>query len=135
MSLPAGLPRPFFVDRSLGRIKVPRILRAAGLGLVTLAEHYGTPADEAVADVDWLQLAGGSAWPVLMKDAAILTNPAELQALRANNVQCFCLADQRLPAYRMAAWYLNALEGVAIACQSAGPFVYRVSETGLAAIA
>lgn len=42
---------PFvFVDRSLGRIIVPRLLRAAGIALITLAEHYGMPEDEAVED-------------------------------------------------------------------------------------
>jgi hypothetical protein len=30
-----------FIDRSLGRIEVPRLLREAGLRLVTLAERYG----------------------------------------------------------------------------------------------
>jgi len=38
----------FFVDRSLGRIRVPGRLRANGWYLTTLAEHYGIPADE-----DW----------------------------------------------------------------------------------
>lgn len=40
---------PFvFVDRSLGRVKVPTLLRAAGIELVTLADYYGQPADEDV---------------------------------------------------------------------------------------
>ena len=42
MPHPDGLPE-LFLDRSLGRIKVPRLLREAGLNLVTLAEHYGVP--------------------------------------------------------------------------------------------
>ena len=41
MSHPAGLP-DLFLDRSLGRINVPGLLRAAGLRLTTLIEHYGT---------------------------------------------------------------------------------------------
>lgn len=42
---------PFvFLYRSLGRIQVPRLLRARGVELVTLAEHYGVPADEKVED-------------------------------------------------------------------------------------
>ena len=45
MSHPDELP-DLFIDRSLGRIKVPALLRAEGLRLVTLAEHYGVPADE-----------------------------------------------------------------------------------------
>ena len=57
MSHPDALP-DLFLDRSLGRIRVPEILRAAGLRLTTLAEHYGVPEDERVADADWLTLAG-----------------------------------------------------------------------------
>ena len=49
MPHPDGLPE-LFLDRSLGRIKVPQLLRDAGLNLVTLAEHYGVPTDESVAD-------------------------------------------------------------------------------------
>jgi PIN like domain len=59
VSHPDALP-DLFLDRSLGRIKVPRLLREAGLRLVTLAEHYGVPADEIVADEEWLELAGNS---------------------------------------------------------------------------
>jgi hypothetical protein len=59
VSHPAGLP-DLFLDRSLGRIKVPALLRAAGLRLKTLSERYGIPADEAIADQDWLELAGWS---------------------------------------------------------------------------
>jgi PIN like domain len=58
---PDGLPG-LFLDRSLGRRQVPDLLRAAGLQLQTLAEVYGIPADEDVADVDWLELAGRRGW-------------------------------------------------------------------------
>ncbi len=51
MSHPAALP-DLFLDRSLGGIKVPGLLRDAGLRLVTLSEHYGVPADERVADTE-----------------------------------------------------------------------------------
>lgn len=49
--MPTPEPQPkFFLDRSLGRVAVPALLRAAGWNLVTLAEHYGVPNDEQVAD-------------------------------------------------------------------------------------
>jgi len=66
---PAALPE-LFVDRSLGRKKVPAILRGAGLSLRTLAEVYGVPADQNIQDVDWLEHAGTNGWTVLMKDAS-----------------------------------------------------------------
>lgn len=51
MSHPDGLP-DLFLDRSLDRIVVPNPLRAAGLRLVTLDEHYGIPDDEDVTGED-----------------------------------------------------------------------------------
>ena len=47
----------FFIDRSLGRKAVPEALRSSGWQLITLAEHYGMPADERVADTEWIQEA------------------------------------------------------------------------------
>jgi hypothetical protein len=41
------VPGPlFFVDRSLGRVRVPALLRESGWALVTLSEYYGVPQDE-----------------------------------------------------------------------------------------
>ena len=47
----ASAATELFIDRSLGRIQVPGLLRAAGLRLTTLAERYGVPVDETVSDV------------------------------------------------------------------------------------
>lgn len=125
MSHPDGLPE-LFLDRSLGRIKVPRLLRDPGLRLVTLAEHYGIPADEKVADEEWLQLAGESAWAVFMKDTRIRYNPAEREAVMAHAVQCFCLPSQSLSADDMAARFLDNLDAITTACAEPGPFIYAV---------
>ena len=97
MSPPAGLP-DLFLDRSLGRVEVPRLLRAAGLRLVTLAEHYGVPLDETVEDDEWLRLAGTQGWVVFMKDKGIRRNPRERAVVSAFSVRCFCLTRQGLPA-------------------------------------
>src|SRR5579862_7600709 len=72
----------FFVDRSMGRIEFPRLLRAAGVELVTLAEHYGIPADERVEDVTWLADTSRLDWPVIAKDERIRRRPAERRAVR-----------------------------------------------------
>lgn len=125
MSHPDGLPE-LFLDRSLGRIKVPRLLRDAGLRLVTLAEQYGIPADEDVADEEWLQLAGERAWAVFMKDTRIRYNPAEREAVTAHAVQCFCLSSQSLSADDMAARFLDNLDAITTACAAPGPFIYAV---------
>lgn len=54
MSQPEHPPR-YLLDRSLGRRAVPEALRADGWDLITLAEHYGMPADEQVADTEWIE--------------------------------------------------------------------------------
>jgi hypothetical protein len=58
------------LDRSLGGVAVPTLLRAAGLTVHTLVEVYGSRADE-VADAEWLGYAGQRGWPVLLKDQRI----------------------------------------------------------------
>ncbi len=125
MPHPDGLPE-LFLDRSLGRIKVPRLLREAGLNLVTLAEHYGVPTDESVADEEWLALAGQQGWAVFMKDTRIRYNPAERAAVREHDVRCFCLSSQSLSGEEMADRFLDNLEAIVAACTEAGPFIYVV---------
>lgn len=127
---PAGLP-PLFLDRSLGRRQVPELLRAAGIQLQTLSEVYGIPADEDVADVTWLELAGSRGWPVLMKDERIRYRAAERDALVAHGVKAFCLTSGNLRAVEMAQHFLTVLDQIADACALSGPFLYAVSGRGL----
>ncbi|MDE0116598.1 MAG: hypothetical protein OXT07_08270 [bacterium] len=125
MPHPDRLP-DLFLDRSLGRIKVPELLRAAGLRLVTLAEHYGIPADEDIADEEWLRLASSQDWVVFMKDTRIRYNRRERDVVRVYSVRCFCLSSQQLNADDMAARYLDNLDVITRACQEPGPFIYAV---------
>jgi hypothetical protein len=127
VSHPAGLP-DLFIDRSLGRIQVPGLLRAAGLRLVTLADHYGTPADQNVADTTWLAEVGQRGWVALMKDENIRRNRAERLAVKQHAVRCFCLTRQSLTAQEMASRFLRNLSAMERACSQPGPFIYAVYE-------
>ena len=127
MSHPDGLP-DLFLDRSLGGIKVPALLRAAGLRLVTLSEHYGIPADERIHDEEWLELAGRRDWTVLMKDTQIRHNKAERAAVQHHRVRCFCLTRQDLSGQAMAERFLEHLDAIAAACAEPGPFIYAVHQ-------
>jgi len=131
VSHPTGLP-DLFVDRSLGRHKVPSILRAAGLQLTTLAEYYGVPADEQVADVTWLTDASANGWICLMKDSAIARNDAEKNTVIAVGARCFCLARQSLSGEVMAGWFLAALDEMThVVATTPPPFIYAVDRGGL----
>lgn len=124
MSHPEGLPR-FFLDRSLGAIQVPRILREAGLDLVTMAEHYGR-RDQWVADQEWLELVGSNGWVAFTKDERIRFQAGNRKALIEHGVRCFYLAKQDLPATEMADRYLRNRSAIVRACSQPGPFMYAV---------
>lgn len=134
MSHPDGLP-DLFVDRSLGRVRVPVLLRAAGLRLVTLSERYGIPADETVPDHQWLQDAGERGEAVLMKDARIRYHAAERSALIAHAVRCFCLTGGSLTGDEMASCFLDNLDAIVAACAEPGPFVFAVQRRRIVRLA
>ena len=94
MSHPDGLP-DLFLDRSLGRKKVPELLRAEGLRLMTLAEHYGIPQDETIQDTEWLHLCGEREWLAIMKDDRIRYLGAERKALIENHVRATVITNAK----------------------------------------
>lgn len=116
----------FFLDRSLGGVQVPRMLRDAGIEVVTLGEHYGVPADETIADVEWLELAGSRKWPVLMKDTRIRYRASERQALLAHGVQAFCLTNANLKAAQIAEQFLISMDRIRAAIKLEGTCLYAV---------
>lgn len=130
---PRGLP-DLLLDRSLGSIQVPALLRAAGLRLHTLIDIYGSPADEDVQDQEWLGLAGERNWPVLMKDQRIRYRPVERAALVANEVQAFCLTGGNLKSAVMADLFLGALDNIVEACERSGPVLYVISRSGMRSV-
>jgi hypothetical protein len=125
---PAGLP-DLFIDRSLGRIQVPQLLRAAGLRLTTLAERYGIPADENIADEEWLTDVGRRGEVAFMKDGRVRYNTAEKTVIIRHRVRCFCLARRDLSAVQMADRFLRNLDRIAATGSEVGPFLYAVHET------
>ncbi len=129
----AALPT-LFLDRSLGRIKVPALLRAHGLELVTLAEHYGIPADEDVTDERWLADAGAEGRAVLMKDDRIRYRQVERAALVTSAVRAFCLTSGNLKAAEMAQRFIDDTDRMVAACAAPGPFLYAVQARGIRAI-
>lgn len=117
----------FFLDRSLGAVQVPRLLRDAGWVITTLMEHYGKPADESVSDVDWLTLCGERGWPVLMKDARIRYRAAERKALVGAGVTAFCLASGNLRSAEMAEIFLRHQHDVWQAATTGGAAIWVLS--------
>jgi PIN like domain len=128
VSHPDGLP-DLFLDRSLGRKKVPELLRGEGIRLITLAEHYGIPTDETIADTEWLQLCGARNWLAVMKDDRIRYVGAERQALFDFHVMAAVITNANLPAVEMATRIIRALSDLATICNDRDrPFLYALHQ-------
>jgi hypothetical protein len=127
---PPGLP-DLLLDRSLGSVQVPRILRAAGLRLQTLVDVYGSPADERIEDPQWLRLAGERGWVVFMKDQRIRYREVERAAVLDSRVRAFCLSSGNLRSPEMAGHFLARLAEITTACAEPGPLLYAVGQSTL----
>ena len=121
----------FFIDRSLGRVRLPTMLRDDGWHIITLADHYGIPADEGVLDTEWLQLAGSHDWPVLMKDDRIRYRPAEQAALIRHGVRAFCLTAGNLAAAEMAGLFIARRKQIWELASQPGPSLFALNRGGL----
>lgn len=117
----------FFIDRDLGRLAFPGGLRAAGLSVVTLAEHYGVDESGNVADEVWMFEAARNGWPVFCCDSKHRKRrrPAERAALLESGVREFVL-NGNVMAQENVTRVLANLDTIAAACARPGPFVYRV---------
>ena len=121
----------FFIDRSLGRHVVADALRAEGLTVHTLASVYGEQEGQHVADEDWLRLAGGRGWLVLMKDDSIRRRPRELAAVQDAAVRAFCVTNASLTGAQYAALFVRHHHRIIQWGRHAGPYIYGVYERGL----
>jgi hypothetical protein len=90
-----------------------------------LAEHYGVPADERVADTEWIEEAAKRGWPVLMKDKRIRHRQAEIDTVVEHKARCFVIASGDLPSSEMANRFITHKAAIYAAVE-AGPYIYSV---------
>lgn len=121
----AGLPH-IFLDRSLGAVQVPALLRQAGLAVTTLREHYGQPQDQGISDAEWIELTAERGWISFHKDAAIRRNLVERQTVIDHSARMFCVPRADITAADLAARFIDNIAAIAVAAQGVGPFVYSV---------
>ena len=115
-----------FVDRSLGSLVLPRLLRAAGVGLTTMREHYGEEVAQRVDDVEWLIEIVEQGWIGFAKDGAIRRNEAERDTVTERQARLFVIAKANVGAQANAASYLSNLPAIEAAAAQPGPFIYSV---------
>lgn len=117
MSSPSKQPEPpvFFLDRSLGKIRIAAALRQAG-AIVHIHDDYFPPNAK---DEDWLSRVGRNGWMVLTKDHRIRYRNIERKALMNAGVAGFILTAGDLQGEEMAQIFVKAL-----------PFIARVARDG-----
>jgi PIN like domain len=93
---------------------------------VTLAEHYGGPEDERVADSEWIKEAAIRGWPILMKDKRIRYRNADIDTVIQYQAQCFVITKGDLPSAEMASRFLTARQAIFDAVAMPGPYIYAV---------
>jgi hypothetical protein len=129
--MPLSRSRPeFFLDRSVARRVVAAALREAGWSVRTHIEVYGD-RDEAVEDVEWLELCGTEGWAVLTMDRRLRYRPSEIAAIRRHRVRGFALASGNLQALDQARRLLANEAEIFDLCDDPGPFVYAVYADGV----
>ena len=123
---PGHLPR-VFVDRSLGAIQVPALLRATGIVLTTMREHYGETQAQTVTDHEWIALTAERGWIAFHKDDNIRRNEVERQTVIDTGARMFCVPRADLTASDLARRYIDNLAAITrAATESAGPCIYLV---------
>ncbi len=117
----------FVLDEALGRNIVAGALRAAGLRIEILTDHYAAGTPDAV----WLPEIGRRGWVLLTKDKRIRSRPAEVVALIAGDVRAFCLTGGEMRGEAMARAFLAAMPRIrSLVDAHAGPLVATVSPAG-----
>jgi uncharacterized protein with PIN domain len=81
----------FFVDRSLGSVKVAGALREMGLDVVVHDDLFAPDSPDPL----WLSKAGGEGWIVLTKDDKIRYRAIEREAYIRAGVRCFVFTQSR----------------------------------------
>ena len=74
---------------------MPQLLRAAGIELTTMREHYGEHVGQSVDDVDWLIEIADREWIGFCKDSAIRRNEAERNIVIEREARLFVVTRRQ----------------------------------------
>jgi hypothetical protein len=117
----------FFVDRDLGK-SVPQALQLVRDDVVFLEDEFA----HDTADEIWLEDVGQRDWVVITRNRKISTNPAQVAAVKAHGVRCFCLMQKKpLTRWQMLERLVKSWESMEqqVALRPA-PFMLGILQSG-----
>ena len=117
----------FFIDRCLGRVKVPEALTKAGATVEIHDDHF----PQNIRDEEWLIDVGNRHWVVLTKDERIGYRTSQLFSIAQANVRVFVLASTNLSGDAIALTFVNTLSQMTrFALNNQPPFIAKVYQSG-----
>lgn len=117
----------FFLDRSLGSIKVARALTDNGCIVRVHDDLFAQHTPDEV----WLAEAGKRGWIVLTRDKRIRHRAIEIEALLAHGVRAFVLASGSLTGEASAQIFVRAIPEIRRTLErEAGALVASVTANG-----
>jgi len=119
-------PPEFFIDRSLGRRRLPDALREVGCTVHTMWDVYGPGAEQRVADIDWVTESSAKGWVLLSKDQKMRYRTVERAAIEEAQARVFLLTNQQLPGPEQVEWFLNNMQRIVRLSRKPGPRIYGV---------
>ena len=117
----------FFVDRSLGKHKIPDAIRATGRAVRVHDDEF----PPATKDEVWLTRVGEAGWLVLTKDEHIRYREIERAAVEETGVKLFVLTSGNLTGDEMAKIIVAALPRIErLASKNSGAILARIDRGG-----
>ncbi|MEE9256894.1 MAG: hypothetical protein V3V56_06975 [bacterium] len=117
----------FFLDHSLGTIKIRLALENEGVAVEVLADHFDVGAE----DIVWLSEVGKRGWIVLTKDKMIRKRNIEINTLVSSGVPAFVLTAGGLSGEEMGQIFVRALPAMLrFVEKNPPPFIATISRKG-----
>jgi len=113
----------FFIDRDLGRYKVPQAVREMGFVVHPLYEVY-PDAEEGTEDPDWIADSAARGWIVLCRDK--LRHPGERPAIERHRARVFRVARSAKNSDQQIEYIGNNIHRITQRARRPGPFIYRI---------
>ena len=114
----------FFVDRTFGSKKLPRLLRQAGLRIRVHDEEYRGKRSLEVGDDEWMALCGSNGWIALTEDREIGHRLAQRARVKRTGIKLFAFRTANKRAEEVAAILLKAVPRILeIAEKYDGPLI------------
>jgi hypothetical protein len=116
-------PPEFFIDRSLGRYKVPEQLRALGFVVYAIFDVY-PDTEESERDPDWISEQTRLGRVLICRDK--LRHPGERDAVMQNSARMFRVGNSARNGTEQGEYLANNIHRIVQRSQKPGPYIYRV---------